>query len=424
MSSHKYRSSQVLKTIIAFSALLIVVIASLVLSAFSKPSDVYPTENTKIRLYGETHGLKSFYNAELDLWKDRYSNGYRALFLELPYYTAEYLNIWMNEDSDEIINQIFEDLKGTLDGNNFYYEFFHKIKKNCPETVFYGTDVGHQGKTTGARYLKFLSENGLEDSEEYRLAKECIDQGTEYLRCDVDDTGMTAVRESYMTSNFISAYSRCNTDKIMGIYGSYHIDQNDPDIMAGKLKAHYGDIISTVDILNILKNGGDPYRLGFCVTGFIFLLMLYVPNIYWGIKAKPDNYDEEAKKENRFFLLFERIGEVLVTCSLLVFPAANPPVRVLPDSVLIDWKILLCIAALILMILYEGYWIKYFKSNRSLRDFYSSFAGFPLAGATLPVIAVFLLGLNSGNLILIASGIILGIGHIGIHYQHWKESGQ
>ena len=51
---------------------------------------------------------------------------------------------------------------------------------------------------------------------------------------------------------------------------------------------------------------------------------------------------------------------------------------------------------------------------------YSSFAGFPLAGATLPVITVILLGLNAGNLIVIISGIILGIGHIGIHYMHSK----
>ena len=54
---------------------------------------------------------------------------------------------------------------------------------------------------------------------------------------------------------------------------------------------------------------------------------------------------------------------------------------------------------------------------------YSSFAGFPLAGATLPVIAVFLLGLYAGNLILTAAAVILGIGHIGIHYMHKKEDG-
>lgn len=78
-------------------------------------------------------------------------------------------------------------------------------------------------------------------------------------------------------------------------------------------------------------------------------------------------------------------------------------------------------AAMLLMILYELYWIKYFKSERRLQDFYASFAGFPLAGASLPVIAVTLLGLYSGNLILLAASIILGIGHIVIHYSHRQE---
>ena len=81
----------------------------------------------------------------------------------------------------------------------------------------------------------------------------------------------------------------------------------------------------------------------------------------------------------------------------------------------------MCFTAFVLMILYECYWIKYFRSERTLKDQYSSFAGFPVAGATLPVIAVFLLGLYSMNLVVIVSGGILGIGHIGIHLMHYKE---
>ena len=411
-----------LKTIIAFSVVGIAVITSLVLSAFDKSSDVYPTEDTKIRLYGERHGSKLYYDSELELWKECYTKGYRALFLELPYYTAEYLNLWMKEDSDEIIDQIFVDIQGTLSANEYYAEFFHEIKEYCPETVIYGTDVGHQYDTTGARYMEYLSENGLEFSENYKLAEECIAQGIEYRSDDSSHDGISPVRESYMVSNFINAYSRCGTDKIMGIYGTYHLDMNNPDIMAGSLRAHYGDIISCVNIGSILYDRNEPYRFGFCITGFVFLLMLFIPNIYWGAKAKPEGYDETAKKENRILLLFERAGEVLVTTSLLIFPAINPYVRVITNGVIFDWKVILCITALILMILYECYWIRYFKSARTIADMYSSFAGFPLAGATLPVIAVILLGLNSGNLVVIISGLILGIGHIGIHYMHSLSS--
>ncbi len=113
-----------------------------------------------------------------------------------------------------------------------------------------------------------------------------------------------------------------------------------------------------------------------------------------------------------------------MTCSLLIFPAVNPYLKRLPEGVFFDWKIILCAAALVLMILYECYWIRYFRSSRTLRDQYSSFAGFPLAGAVLPVLAVILLGLYSSNLIVLGSAVILGIGHIGIHLMHYREAGK
>ena len=410
-----------IKTIIAFSLLIIVVTVGFSLSILDSRKDVYPDENTKIRLYGEAHGLKEYYDIEFELWKDCYDEGYRALFVELPYFTAEFLNLWMKEDSDEILDQIFEDIQGTQSGNEHYYEFMQEIKAKCPQTVFYGTDVGHQYDTTGPRYLEYLDDNGLAESDNYRLAKECIDQGIAYRSDDSDHNGISAIRESYMIANFIDAYSRCGTDRIMGIYGSYHTDLGNPDLMSGRLKSHYGDVISSIRLSTLAFGEARPYRLGFCITGFVFLLMLFIPNIYWGAKAKPEGYDEVAKKENKILLLFERAGEASVSCSLLIFPALNPYIKPLPQRVLYDEKIIMCFASLVLMILYECYWIKYFRSERTLKDQYSYFAGFPVAGATLPVIAVLLLGLYSMNLVVIASGVILGIGHIGIHLMHYKE---
>lgn len=411
-----------IKTIIAFTVLVIVVFAGLILSTLDRKTDVYPGEDTKIRLYGEAHGAKTYYDIEFDLWKNYYDDGYRALFVELPYYTAEYLNLWMKDDSDEIIDQIFDDIQGTQSGNEYYYEFWHEIKEHCPETVFYGTDVGHQYDITGARYLEYLAENSLEGSENYRLATECINQGIEYYSEDSSHNGISPIRESYMVSNFIDAYARCGFESIMGIYGSYHVDLNNSDLMAGKLLAHYGDIISSIRLSSIAFGENKPYRLGFSVTGFVFLLMLFIPNIYWGIKAKPEGYDAALKNENKILLMFERTGEVLASCSLLVFPAINPYLKILPEGIFFDWRIILCATALVLMVLYECYWIKYFRSGRMLRNQYSSFAGFPLAGATLPVMAVLLLGLYSMNLIIIGSAIILGVGHIGIHLMHCKEA--
>ena len=56
-----------------------------------------------------------------------------------------------------------------------------------------------------------------------------------------------------------------------------------------------------------------------------------------------------------------------------------------------------------------------------MEDMYSSFLDIPLPGATLPVLAVFLLGIYANNILLVISALILGIGHIGIHYNHKHE---
>ena len=77
--------------------------------------------------------------------------------------------------------------------------------------------------------------------------------------------------------------------------------------------------------------------------------------------------------------------------------------------------------AVVAMLLYEGYWIRYFHSEQKMTDFYSSFAGVPVAGASLPVIAFFLLGIYGTNIFLLLATIILGIGHIGIHLKHRNE---
>lgn len=74
-----------------------------------------------------------------------------------------------------------------------------------------------------------------------------------------------------------------------------------------------------------------------------------------------------------------------------------------------------------MMVLYEIFWIKYFRSKKTMRDFYSSILGIPVAGATLPVLAFLLLAIYGKNIILGVAVLILGIGHIGIHLMHKNE---
>lgn len=151
-------------------------------------------------------------------------------------------------------------------------------------------------------------------------------------------------------------------------------------------------------------------RFGFSYIGLIFLMLLFIPNIIW-TRKKPQEYTSE--NENKVLLLFERSGEILTTVFALVFNNFN-----LRSWSNWTWWL---IAAFVLMLLYELWWMRYFQSGQKLSDFYSSFLGVPLAGATLPVISFFLLGIYGKVIWLIAATIILGIGHIGIHMQHSKE---
>lgn len=153
-------------------------------------------------------------------------------------------------------------------------------------------------------------------------------------------------------------------------------------------------------------------KFGFSYVGLIYLAMLMLPNIIW-TKNQPKDYEKYVANENKVLLAFERIGEVLVSFVSLIFSDFN----LKPWSNWTWWLI----ASFLLMVLYEIYWIRYFKSEKTMKDFYSSILGIPVAGATLPVLAFLLLAVYGKNIILGVSVLILGIGHIGIHIMHRKE---
>ena len=151
-------------------------------------------------------------------------------------------------------------------------------------------------------------------------------------------------------------------------------------------------------------------HFGFSYIGLIFLLSLLIPNMIW-TRKKPQGYVPE--NENKVLLILERIGQVLTTIFALIFNDFN-----LHGWSNWSWWL---IAAFMLMTMYELWWVRYFRSERKLSDFYSSFLGVPLAGSTLPVISFFLLGIYGRVIWLLIAVTILGIGHIGIHIQHSKE---
>lgn len=153
-------------------------------------------------------------------------------------------------------------------------------------------------------------------------------------------------------------------------------------------------------------------HFGFSYIGVIYLMMLFIPNLIWA-KNKPTGY-ELLKKEKLLLVILERMGEVLVTCCVLIFSDFNIRLN--------SWWILWLVLAFIFMILYEAYWFSYFNSNRDLSDFYKSFCNIPVAGATLPVLAAYCLAIYGSNIFLFVATFILGIGHIRIHKIHQEEA--
>ena len=154
-------------------------------------------------------------------------------------------------------------------------------------------------------------------------------------------------------------------------------------------------------------------HFGFSYVGLIYLAMLMIPNLIW-TKNKPEHYEQYAGNESRALLAFERFGEVLVSAIALVFSDFN----LRPWDAWCLWLVL----SFVLMLLYEAFWIRYFRSEKTMRDFYRGFAGIPVAGATLPVAAFFLFGVYGRNLPMLLASVILGIGHVGIHLAHAKEA--
>jgi hypothetical protein len=106
-------------------------------------------------------------------------------------------------------------------------------------------------------------------------------------------------------------------------------------------------------------------HLGFSYIGLIFLLMLTIPNLIW-TKYQPRDYDFHG--ENKVLLIFERVGQILVTCTALIFSDFN----LRPWSVWTMWYI----AAVILMLMYECWWVGYFKVKKHWLTFTAVFAVF------------------------------------------------
>lgn len=227
-----------------------------------------PGESTadcgQIYLYGETHGKQAILDYELEQWQGCYAQGMRHLFIEAPYYTAQLMNLWMAAEDDSILDELYRDSEGTLAHSVYILSFYRRIKESCPETVFHGTDIGHQYGTTGERYLNWLTGQGMESSQEYERTQENIFQGKTFYAGKRDSL---AYRENTMTENFLQEYESLKGECIMGIYGSAHtalsaiaFGTEDTLTMASQLQARYGEAVHVEDVSALGKTSLKPIR--------------------------------------------------------------------------------------------------------------------------------------------------------------------
>jgi len=146
--------------------------------------------------------------------------------------------------------------------------------------------------------------------------------------------------------------------------------------------------------------------------GCAFLALLLVPNLLW-TRNRPKDYETCVTRESRGLRCLERTGEVLVSGLAVLMPGPDPRSG-------FPWALWFW-AACLLMVCYELWWIRYFRSEKTMKDFYSSFLGVPVAGAVLPVAAFGALSIFGRNPLLFAAVVVLGTGHIGIHLGHARE---
>jgi len=220
-----------------------------------------PPSTGRIFLYGEVHGCGVTMSRQLEIWGYYYTNhGMRHLFIESSYFAAQFLNLWMQADDDTILYALFEDRRGALAHNPYKLAFYRTIKSDFPETIFHGTDVGHQSFSTGQRFLRYLIDNDMQDSESYRLAHESIEQFYRYQR-----EGCRTIRVYYKPQNFIREFDRLANQDVMAIHGMAHVflgEYHDYSIptMAVILLERYGDALQTFDMTHYALMR-DPYHV-------------------------------------------------------------------------------------------------------------------------------------------------------------------
>ena len=273
----------------------------------------------QIFLYGEIHGIPRILERQLEIWRDYYHNqNMRHMFIEFGFFVAEYLNVWMQSDNDDMLYELYEDWADIGEFMRYYIEFFRTIKREFPETVFHGIDVGFSHSTIGERFLQYLRDNDMQGTERYLLTVEAIEQREHFLRYNDFEFRVTR-----MTENFIREFDRLGDRNVMGIFGAFHTSlglysysRSDlPAIptMAQRLRERYGDSVHTTDLsryarlidpirVDIISISGVDYEASYFGTDFT-AFGDFVSRSFWRLENAYDDFS--VKPTNGDWLPFD-----------------------------------------------------------------------------------------------------------------------
>ena len=299
-----------------------------------------------IFLYGEWHGNLPMLNMQFERWYYYYHyHGMRHLFMEAPMFTTEILNMWMQEENDDLLYLVFDpmleqELRVPRDlGNEI--DIMKRIKAHTPETVFHGSDIGNMHQTDGQWFLQHLRDNGLEQNEQYLLTLELIQQRYEWEKSGF----IEHVRADMMVQHFVREFDKLGGENIMSFFwgdahawfGYYHECENNPSAAGGVTKATqlrdiYGGRVFTTDMPLYLGIRRGEFTFGvkigtgtFNLESFGLTYMGFVSDRFESIEFIRIHSRNAPWNVHEVFSVYELTGVVL--------PYHNFPVEIRADDV-------------------------------------------------------------------------------------------
>ena len=289
--------------------------------------DARPAGPGQIYLYGEYHGTEAHFEKELELWSSYYHNdGMRDLFIEWPYSMSECLNLWMRTGDEELFEMIWSGLEGYGEYQKANMDFYRRIRQECPETVFHGTDVGN--RTSLVEYLESIGET---DSERHRIMQENMEQGWYYY-----ENGDNTYRENKLAENFIRELERVGNVGIMGIYGAAHTDVNameytkrEVPCMAGQLYEQYGERLHTAKLAGLAEPlreesitlGDKEYTAQYFGKNYYPWRLGIECQAYWCIEGVSEEFGEgmmDYHASNQEYPITPQKGQIFIVDSAYV----------------------------------------------------------------------------------------------------------